>query len=240
MIVVDGKWTLEGMDRNDERRIKTVEELKAYINKTGFLPFFKGGIEGFSLEEMTASDAWWSGNPEEDPWEWREIIAEEGEIAYGKLFCNRAGFISKEWFPIFAAYRRDGYDFDSRYEDGLASIRQKKLIDVLSLYDKLPSYELKKLAGFDRNGEKNFEGTITSLQMQTYVLICSFRRKRNKKNQEYGWTVADYTLSENVFGRDYVRSAYHLPAKEAKEKIISHLMKLFPYAKEEEAEKLII
>jgi len=239
MITVDGQWIMEGLDRNDDRRIKTVEELKAYINSVGFLPFFKGGIIGFSVEEMTASDAWWSNDPADDPWLWREIIAEEGDIAYGKLFCNRAGFISKEWFPIFAAYRRDGYDFDSRYEDGLASIRQKKIMDVLNMYDRLPSYELKRMAGFNKNGEKNFEGTITSLQMQTYVVIGSFRRRRNKKNEEYGWSVADYTLSENLFGRDYVRSAYNLPAKKAKEKIIGHLLKLFPDAKPEEAEKLI-
>lgn len=239
MIVVDGNWIMEGLDRNDKSRIKTVGELKDYINMAGFLPFFKGGIDGFSLEKMTARDAWWSGDPVEDPWQWREVIAGEGEIAYGKLFCNRAGFISKEWFPIFAAYRRDGYDFDSRYEDGLASIRQKKLIDTLSLYDKLPSYELKKMAGFNKNGEKNFEGTITSLQMQTYVVIRSFRRKKNKKNEEYGWSVADYTLSEKLYGQDYVRSAYHLPADKAKEKIINHLLEMFPNAKREDAEKLI-
>ena len=121
MITIDGKWTMEGLDRSDSRRIKTIDELKKYIRNIGFLPFFKGGIEGFSLEELTASDSWWSGDVTEDPWIWRELIAGEGEIAYGKLFRGKAGFISREWFPIFAVYRRDGYDFDSRYEDGLAS-----------------------------------------------------------------------------------------------------------------------
>ena len=28
------------------------------------------------------------------------------------------GFISKKWLPVFANYRRDGYDFDALYEDG--------------------------------------------------------------------------------------------------------------------------
>ena len=35
--------------------------------------------------------------------------------------------------------------------------------------------------------------------MRTYVIIRSFRRKRNKKNEEYGWSVADYMLSEKLF-----------------------------------------
>lgn len=42
MITVDGKWTMEGLDRSDERRIKTAESLSAYINTVGLLPFFKG------------------------------------------------------------------------------------------------------------------------------------------------------------------------------------------------------
>lgn len=220
MIAIDGKWTMEGLDRSDNSRIKTIDELKDYIDNDGFLPFFKGGIEGFSLEERTASDAWWSGDKTEDPWMWREVIANEGNIAYGKLFRGKAGFVSRKWFPIFATYRRDGYDFDSRYEDGLVSRRQKKIVDVLNVYDMLPSYELKKLAGFGKEGEKNFDGTMADLQMSTYVIIRSFRRKRNKKNQEYGWAVADYMLSEKLFGTEYVRSAYGMPAKEAKTRII--------------------
>ena len=239
MITVDGKWTMEGLDPSDSRRIKTIDELREYINKAGFLPFFKGGIDGFSLEELTVSDAWWSGNIIEDPWMWRELIAEEGNIAYGKLFRGRAGFISRDWFPIFATYRREGYDFDSRYEDGLVSRRQKKLIDILNQYELLPSYELKKLAGFGKEGEKNFEGTISELQMKTYVITRSFRRKRNKKNEEYGWSVADYTLSEKLFGEDYVRSAYNMTPTEAKDRLIGHVLRLFPDAHIDEVERLI-
>ena len=239
MITVDGKWTMEGLDPSDPRRIRTIDELRAYINKVGFMPFFKGGIEGFSLEELTTADSWWSGNPTEDPWIWREIIAKEGDIAYGKLFRGKAGFISREWFPIFASYRRDGYDFDSRYEDGLVSRRQKRIIDILNEYDILPSYELKRLAGFGKEGERNFEGTMAELQMRTYVVIRSFRRKVNKKKEDYGWSVADYMLSEKLFGVDHVRSAYGISPKDAKDMITRHLLKQFPDIDIRKAEALI-
>jgi len=239
MITVDGKWTMEGLDRFDDRRLKTVVELRDHINKVGFLPFFKGAIPGFSVEELTASDSWWSGDLVEDPWNWRMEIASEGDIAYGKFFRGKAGFITREWFPVFATYRRDGYDFDSRYEDGLASIRQKKIIDVLNEHDILPSYVLKKLAGFSKGGEKNFEGTMADLQMKTYVIIRNFHRKKNKKGEEYGWHVADYMLSENLYGADYVRSAYGMAAIEAKDKIVGQILKLFPNTDVKVGEKLI-
>ncbi len=239
MITMDGKWIMEGKERNDPGCIKSHRELTDYINEVGFLPLFKNGVEGFSVEEITPSDAWWAGNAQEDPWEWRQVIAGEQEVAYGKLFCNRAGFISRTWYPYFAAYRRDGYDFDSRYEDGLASHRVKLIIDVLTKCASLPSYELKAAAGFGRGGEKGFDGAMTQLQMQTYITVNGFSKKCNKKHEEYGWSVANYTLSENLFGEQYVRSLYHLGAAEAKNKILTQIKSKYPAAADKEIEKII-
>ena len=59
------------------------------------LPLFKNEIDGFSAEEHTSALYWWSGDPEQDPWEWRELIARSGQAAYGKFFGKKAGFISK-------------------------------------------------------------------------------------------------------------------------------------------------
>lgn len=237
MVTIDGKWVMEGLTDHDPNRIKSSKELSAYINEVGFLPLFKNCVSGFSVEEITGSNYWWSDKPTEDPWEWREVIAAEGEIAYGKLFGNRAGFVSKEWYPYLASYRRDGYDFDSRYEDGLSSYRTKRIMDVLESYDELLSNQLKEKAGFGKGGEKGFEGAITTLQMQTYITVRSFRRRCNKKQEEYGWSVASYTLSENLFGRDHVRSAYDLSASQAKEKIVDWIISKFPAASRTEVER---
>ena len=239
MVEIDGKWIMEGLDQNDSRRIKTSDELTEFIHELGFLPLFKNSVEGFSVEEMTSAVGWFGDNSAVDPWSWREVIASERKLAYGKLFANRAGFISSEWYPIFASYRRNGYDFDSRYEDGLASYRAKKIMDVMEKCDLIPSNEMKAAAGFGKEGEKGFEGVMTSLQMLTYITVCGFRRRRNKKNEEYGWSVADFTLSENLFGADHVRSAYHLPQAEAKQRIMDRVRDKFPNANPVEIERVI-
>ena len=114
---------------NNYERIHSAEEAITYIKKTGFLPLFKNDIPGFSLEERTFSGDWWSGDAQRDPWEWRKIMAGSGEMAYGKFFDKRAGFISRDWFPYFANYRRDGYDFDALWDDEKASMRQKKIME---------------------------------------------------------------------------------------------------------------
>lgn len=189
MVNENGTWVMYGVDRDDPECIHTVEETMAYINEVGFLPLFKNEIPGFSLEERTVPEYWWSEDPKRDPWEWRAIIARSGEIAYGKFFDQKAGFISKKWLPYFVDYRRDGYDFDALWDDEKASLRQKKIMDLYAEENAEVEYyssELKQKAGFGKGGEKGFEGIVTNLQMQTYLCVRDFRQRKNKKGQEYG------------------------------------------------------
>ncbi len=125
----NGIWVMRGLPRNHPKRIRNYKQLVERVEEIGFLPLFANEVVGFSVEEMTASVDWWTGDRTVDPWEWREIAAREHRIAYGKFFGGKAGFISLDWLPVFANYRRDGYDFDARYEDGLASHREKLIMD---------------------------------------------------------------------------------------------------------------
>ena len=129
MSVENGEWIMRGLEWDNPYRIRTWQELVNWINEIGFLPLFGNEVEGFSVEEHTSGDFWWSKDRQEDPWEWREIIAASEQVAYGKFFGNKAGFISIDWLPYFANYRRNGYDFDARYQDGLANRREKKIMD---------------------------------------------------------------------------------------------------------------
>jgi hypothetical protein len=239
MLTTDGNWIMEGKSSEDDSRLKSSKELSDYINKVGFLPLFKNEILGFSVEELTDSTAWFGENSTLDPWCWRQVIAAEGEIAYGKLFRNKAGFISKEWYPIFASFRRDGYDFDSRYEDGLASVREKKIMDVLMESPQLASNEIKSYAGFSKGGEKGFDTTMTSLQMKTYVTVREFIRKKNKQGEEYGWPVAVLSRSEQLFGEEYVRSCYDKNRDELEKMIVNHVVELSPSSDRKDIIKFI-
>ena len=112
---IDGKWTIFGCEADDPKCLHTVDEAIAYIKEVGFLPFFSCDILGFSLEERTVSTDWWGDDESKDPWVWREVIARAGDIAYGKFFYNRAGFITKEWLSYFANERRGCTDEWTRW-----------------------------------------------------------------------------------------------------------------------------
>ena len=137
------------------------------------------------------------------------------------------------------SYRRRGYDFDSRWEDELASIRCKKIMDQFEQREELYSFELKKAAGFGKNGEKNFEGVVTELQMQTYLILRDFRRKTNKRGEEYGWPVSVYSTPECLWGYDVVSSAYKEEPEESKERIFEQFQQHFPKAARKDMLKIL-
>ena len=241
-MIEEERWILHGFDENDPERIRTVEELQCFIRRIGFLPLFRNEIPGFSVEEHTSPGGWWTGDAAIDPWEWRKIIAAGTDIAYGKFFDNKAGFIAREWFPAFANYRRDGYDFDARWDDELAGIRSKKIMDLFAEKKsdrELFSFEVKQLAGFGKGGEKNFEGEVTKLQMQTYLCVRDFKQRKNKKGEEYGWGIAVYCLPEHLWGYEYVTGEYGDEPERSAAKIMAHAKELYPDASEYDLAKVL-
>lgn len=234
-----GSWIMYGVDENDPYCIHTVEELMDYIDEIGFLPLLKNEIPGFSVEERTVPEYWWSEDPLRDPWMWREIIARSGRIAYGKFFNKKAGFISLKWLPYFVNVRRDGYDFDALWDDEKASNRQKKIMDLFETASELYSFEMKQQAGFGKGGEKNFEGVLTELQMQLYLCVKDFRKRKNKKEQEYGWAIAVYSTPEQIWGRELVTVAYKEEPSDSEKRILEYMKEKYPIATAKQIRKVL-
>ncbi len=239
MITENGEWLMLGAKRGDPDTLHNCDELIRYVDKAGFLPLFSNGIDGFSAEEHAVARWWWSGSTEHDPWEWRVQAAQSGRVAYGKFFGGKAGFISLEWLPVFANYRRDGYDFDSLYEEGLAKGRAKRIMELFGSGGRLYSYEIKSTAGFGKGGLKNFSGIMTELQDKLYLVITDFRRRRNKRGEEYGMPVAQYAAPEDVWGYEHMSGCYGESPEESHARIIAKLKELYPDAEEQEIKKLI-
>lgn len=142
------------------------------------------------------------------------LLPEAGAAYTGSFFGGRAGFISRKWFPDFANFRRNGYDFDARYEDGLASRKDKTVYDTVAEHGALFTNDLKRLCNYRKGGNTGFDTVITRLQMQTYVTIGDCVYMKDKYGQAYGWGVAQYTTPEAQFGDDFMTSAYRKePAK---------------------------
>ena len=160
---------------------------------------------------------------------------------------KKAGFISVEWLPSFVNSRRSGYDFDARWEDGKVGRREKKIMDFFLSDDEdepfkdiyILSTDLKKQAGFGKGGEKNYQGIITQLQMETYLVISDFKRRENKKGEEYGMAVSVMLPPEKLWGYDRVTSAYSEKPSVSWERLVNHVKEMYPGADEKDIVRLI-
>ena len=224
-----GEWIMRGVTAEDPLCLHTPEELIALIDEIGFLPLFRNEVPLFSVEERTPPADWWSDS-DRDPWRWRQILAESGRVAYGKFFDKKAGFLSLKWLPVFANWRRDGYDFDARWDDGKATRRQKKIMDLFSENDILFSFDVRQKAGFGKEGERGFEGTLSDLQGQTYLVVGDFQRRLNKKGEPYGWAIARYTTPEARWGYEAVTAAYEEEPEASRARIFARAAERFPTA----------
>ena len=222
--------------------LTVIRRFDCILSDTKDAVLFKNDIDGFSLEERTVPEYWWSDNPEIDPWMWRAIIARRHDIVYGKFFDKKAGFISKKWLPVFANYRRDGYDFDALYDDGKAPNKHKKI--MVNFMDdnadsEIYSNELKKQAGFGKDGEKGFDGAITNLMMQIYLCNCDFKKRVNKRGIEYGWDVAVYSSIDHIYGYDYVTSCYKDNPQDSWKQLVDYMRKMYPEARDKQIRKIL-
>lgn len=155
------------------------------------------------------------------PLKWR--IRRSGKCLYGKLFNKKAGFVSREWIPDFANFRRDGYDFDARWDDGLASYKDKELYEAIAGEGRKLSKRLKEALNYRKGGNIGFETCITRLQMQSYVCIADFVYMQDRYGRPYGWGVAEYATPEELFGYDLITSAYQRDPQKSKERMMQHL-----------------
>lgn len=221
--------------------IRTIQDLKDAVEELGFLPFFANEIEGFSIEENCDPSVYFSSEP--GVWDWKGPVIQETRAAYGKFFRKKAGYVSRRWFYDFANYRRDGYDFEARCEDGLAGYDEQYLYQLIASRHSILSKDAKIIGGYVRPKEtgkdawqprKGFDTQITRLQMQCYVLTSDFEYEIDKNGNFYGWGIARYAIPEEFYGKSFAKRVYKRSPEESRERILKHLRKILPKASEEQ------
>ena len=102
--------------------------------------------------------------------------------------------------------------------------------DTLWKDERILSTELKKRAGFGKQGEKNYPGILTQLQMETYLVISDFERRKNKKGHEYGMAVSIMFPPEKLWGYEAVTAAYKESPMKSWQRIFDHVKEMYEEA----------
>ena len=225
--------------------VRTKQDLIDAVREYGIVPYFTSAIPGFSLEEHCHPRVLFN-DTEENTWFWKGPVIQETGCAYGKFFGKKAAYVRRDLFLDLANYRRDGYDFDARYEDGLARFQDKQLYDAICEHAPILSKELRSAGGYAYSGRwqktegvRGFDASVTRLQEQCYVIISDFVFTTAKNGTRRGWGVAEYSTPEKQMGSAFSERVYRRAPAESRDRLLEFLHALLPDASEKELRRFL-
>ncbi len=231
--------------------LRSPEDIDGFVAEYGFLPFFRCGVDGFSIEELTPDNLWFS-DVVDGPWEWKGPVIALGNVAYGKFFNGKAGYVSLEWLPHLMNYRRSCMPLKKRSPE-------IPLLNAIQENESLLTHELKSICGYVKKRESlsplekaharnnppkrvarhaSFDTLITRLQMATYVVVADFEYNYTRQGDRYGWGKARYTTPELLYAGQI--KADDCSPQESLSLMLAHLAAKLPNAAAAAISNLIV
>lgn len=221
--------------------INNFQDFKENLYKAGMSMGGANNEGVFSLCDYYGDTIQWhTEDSETDPWEWRmRVLNEETDIAYGKFFFKKSGYITREWYPYFYAVRRGDRELEEEYDNGNISLFAKKIYQLLIEYKELPLHLIKQYGGFGGEDKARFDTAMTELQMKFYITMCGRSRKVSKTGEEYGWSSTVFCLTEEFFEGEIIKKALEINPAEAYDKLYQWIIGLNKEANPKKTAKFI-
>lgn len=214
---------------------KAIISFQTFIETLRRVGFSMAGInkEGiYTVAEHYASNIIeHTGESETDPWAWRmRSIKECDDIFYSKVFLNKGGYITGEWYPYFFVIRRKHMDFEQMYEAGQFSYESKQVYQLVKAQPHIALHEITSAISTDKSAKAKIEAAITQLQMKLFVTISGEKYKISKEGNPYGWPVTTFALVEDFVSPKILKATESIKIEEASLKMMSRSKELNPNA----------
>ena len=174
-----------------------------------------------SLEEMTEGNPWFTGL-EDDPWIWKNRIAQDRFALYGHFYSGRLAFCAREFIPVLLYTIAPENDLEYRYETGEITPLHRKIAENLKGRGGVRKDELRKSTG--ETAASRFERVLESMEGDLIVCISGQSRRISKKGVPYGWQVNEFSLVEEYFP-ECIQAASELGSVRAHEELYAMLKK---------------
>lgn len=195
----------------------------------------------FSLcDRFTQEIRWHTEEADTDPWEWRmRVLDERKDIAYGKVFFKKSGYITEQWYPYFLAVRRGMRTVQQEIAEGTLPEETARIYRLVQENGVLPLHLIKEFGLFGKEEKARFEQAITALQMKCYLTMCGKQRKESRHGEEYGWSSTVFCTTEHFWGNSVFEQAAKMKEEEAYRAIAAQLATLNPEANPKKLAKMI-
>ncbi len=174
------RWRDYNYHRTPERRLRTVEEARAFVEEVGFCHFWPiKDIEMPNLFHAIAGRERPVPHEHDDPdigkcWGWKDDSLDKKWWYYGKLLRRRATLVSLEMLPYFYALS-ENYgaldDYLQEYEEGRLSAEAKAVYEALLENGPLDTVRLRREARLSAQSAKvRFDRALVELQVGLKIL----------------------------------------------------------------------
>lgn len=226
-------------------KIVSPESMVAAIREAGIIPFFKGPVPGFSVEELTPPEHWFDSSDDLGPWDWKIAAVQSGDIAYGKFLCGgKAAFATLEWYAHLRNWR---LSLPSCQPDEAG----RKVLALMEKQGSVSSKDIRTLLGVKKTAA---DAVVTRLSHQTRLLIGDIQRVYRGPTLTYsGWQTCSFCAPEALFGAEDAGPVFggfspfsaddplHTGCSPAESygALLGHLRKMLPSASEKSLQKLL-
>ena len=164
------------------------------IRSAGIIPFFRGPVPGFSIEELTPSEHWFASSDELGPWDWKIAAVQSGDIAYGKFLCSgKAAFATVEWYAHLRNWRLSLPEFEP-------DAGGRCVLELAAKQGSVSSADIRHLLGLKKAAA---DGVSSRLMHQTRLLIGDIERVYRGPSLKYsGWQHCSFCTPEALFSAD--------------------------------------
>lgn len=216
--------------------VRSGRDIAALVHEIGFLPFYSTPVPGFSLRDLTDPAIWISNDQSVNPWYFRQDVALDERIVYGKLFDGKMGFVDLDLFPDFVRVRRDGRSAREMLEAGLLKPVDLAVLDAIPHGESLTEPLIKENLVVEPKG---VPAALARLQTATFLYTASFEYKLTRAGRPYGWPLAAYMRPEEELGHERVFPAPDRSYEAARATLLERVLTVVPDALERSPEGVV-
>ena len=170
--------------------VRSPESMYGLVKALGMVPLFENAVPGWSVEEHTPADCWFTDD-NLGPWDWKIEVVRSGDVAYGKFIgAHKAAFATVDWYRELRNYRRS-------IKKGLPDASGQAILDYVCDHGSISIREVRQLLGVKKSAA---DAAVAKLQWQTRLVTGDIIRVYRGPDLHYnGWQTSSFCTPESLF-----------------------------------------
>jgi len=162
----------------------------------------------------------WTGDPELDPWIWKDRAVQDKKLAYGSFYNGKKGYIAPRFYSIFIDAFKPRKTIEERHESGKLGQYEWKFWQLLKEENRaLGTHEYRKLIGVTADkGRSALDAAVVRLQMTFDIATIGNVDMLDKNGKPYNQSVG-YDKVENWVPQEWLTMNPRIEHEEALEAI---------------------